>query len=70
MSRLATIALVLAAAIGSAAAAAANDERALSAPRAAPTRLFEGRDAGPNELHRICVVDAGGGRVRPCTFRY
>jgi hypothetical protein len=72
MSRHITAALLLATAIGGIAnlLAAANQafaavpgERAQAAV-GAPVRLFEGREAGPNELYRFCVIDAG--RIRRC----
>jgi hypothetical protein len=78
MSRHATIALLFAAAIGSAASAmAADDQGAVDSARsrgraaagAAPIRLFEGREAGPNELHLVCVIDGAGGRLRRCPAR-
>ena len=37
--------------------------------RATPVRLFEGRDAGPNERFLRCVADNGCGRMQPCSTR-
>jgi hypothetical protein len=73
MSRRPAAAILFAVAFGTAviAFAATNQTFAADARErgqaagAAPVRLFEGREAGPNELYRFCVLDAGG-RLRRC----
>jgi hypothetical protein len=70
------IALAVALVLGSAASALAADgdnsadgmrNRSPAMERAAgPVRLLEGREVGPNELYRVCVIDAGAGRMRLC----
>ena len=77
MLRCATIALAFAAAMGAGIAFAADGQNAAgdsrapgsTASRAMPVKLFEGREAGPNELVRVCLVDQGTGRLRRCGAR-
>lgn len=75
MLRHAMVALAFAAAIGAGTAFAADeqksagDSRAAAGQRPMPVKLFEGREAGPNELFRVCLVDNGGGRLRRCGAR-
>jgi hypothetical protein len=65
-------ALVLAAVVGGGSSVLAAENHKLAAdgrergPAAtAPIKLFEGREAGPNELYRFCVIDVDG-RLHRC----
>ena len=68
-------ALVLAAVVGGGSSVLAADNQKLVADgrvggqsASAPIKLFEGREAGPNELYRFCVIDSDG-RLRRCSVR-
>jgi hypothetical protein len=41
-------------------------DQGLVVRRALPVRLFEGRDAGPNERFLKCVTEDAFGRIGPC----
>jgi len=67
------LALVLAIGCGTSALAGENNKPVDASPRRSSpvlrpvsAKLFEGRDAGPNELYRQCVIDKGGGRFQRC----
>jgi len=65
-------ALVFAAVVGGGSSVLAAENQKLAADgrehgqgASAPIKLFEGREAGPNELYRSCVIDTDR-RVRRC----
>jgi hypothetical protein len=65
MSGHATAALVLAAVVGGGSSVLAAENREAGQAATGPTRLIEGREAGPIEIYRFCVIDIDG-RLRRC----